>query len=421
MPAVDAMSKKIFARALVVTACPPPDPSKDVHGIYRRLALFVSALGDVSEAIEMLHFVPTTWHSPFGSAVELDDDQSKYWGVRVKVTTVSQRESPREWWRYLLAPFTISARPRFSVYCGEQQLNALKTSLDQRPEIIFVHRLAGAVPLAKMSRALPSVFFDLDDIEHRVKWRTARAATSRLAGLSNAMQVPAMYWAERSAIKHSCRTFVCSEEDRSYLDNVGTNDAVMAMPNAVAMPAIVPPTTAEQTVLFLGGYQYEPNAQAAQRLIMNIWPKIRQQLPLARLIIAGAEPERIEAFEHSPAGVEFTHFVKDLSELYARSRVVCSPISIGGGTRVKIIEAAAWAKPIVSTSIGAEGLSFKDEVEILLRDDDDSIAAECVRLLQDDELCRSLGEAARLKARATYEVGAVRERIARTFIQTATP
>jgi glycosyltransferase involved in cell wall biosynthesis len=100
---------------------------------------------------------------------------------------------------------------------------------------------------------------------------------------------------------------------------------------------------------------------------------------------------------------------------------VCSPISIGGGTRVKIIEAAAWAKPIVSTSIGAEGLSFKDEVEILLRDDDDSIAAECVRLLQDDELCRSLGEAARLKARATYEVGAVRERIARTFIQAATP
>ncbi len=415
----DEASRKIFARALVVTACPPPDPGRDVHGIYRRLALFVSALGDVSERVDILHFVPREWRSPFASVGELDEVQSKYWGLTVKVITVHQRESPREWWRYMLAPFTISARPRFSVYCGELQIHALDDCLDKRPDIVFVHRLAAAVPVMKTRHALPPIFFDLDDIEHRVKWRTARAASQRMTALSNAMQVPAIYRAERSAIKHSRKTFVCSEEDRSYLDHVGIGRAVMAVPNAVTMPDIVPAITDAPTILFLGGYQYEPNAQAAQRLIANIWPHVRRQLPNAKLIIAGAEPERISAFNSAPPGVEFTHFVQDLSELYARSRVVCSPISIGGGTRVKIIEAAAWGKPIVSTSVGAEGLSFRNDVEILLRDDDESIAAECVRLLRDVELCNRLGQAARLEARTTYESDAVRKLIAKTFAATS--
>lgn len=392
-------------RALIVTACPPPEPGRDVHGIYRRLGMFVGALGEISETLEILHF--TAADAPPPSSF-MNANQSAHWGTPVQVSTVRQRTPPREWWRYLAALFTIRARPRYSIYGGHQQLEALKACLDRKPDIIFVHRLAGMVPFFELHGTLPPTFFDLDDVEHRVKLRSAWMAGSNFSKLSNLMQVPALYWAERKAAKQSCRTFLCSEEDRRYLDRLGVTEGVTTIPNAVAMPSVNPAIPQTATILFLGGYHYEPNAQAAQRLITRIWPLISRRIPEARLIIAGASPERIPSFHTSPEDVEFTGFVDDLAALYARTRLVCSPIDAGGGTRVKLIEAAAWGRPIVSSSIGAEGLSFENGAEILIRDDDEGIAAECIRLLRDHQLGAKIGEAARQRAASTYELGAVR-------------
>jgi glycosyltransferase involved in cell wall biosynthesis len=93
-------------------------------------------------------------------------------------------------------------------------------------------------------------------------------------------------------------------------------------------------------------------------------------------------------------GVEFTGFVDDLEGLYQRSRVVCAPILAGGGTRIKIIEAAAYGKAVVATRVGAEGLNMRDGVELLLRDDPGSFADACLQLLNDAVLCERLGRAA---------------------------
>jgi glycosyltransferase involved in cell wall biosynthesis len=88
----------------------------------------------------------------------------------------------------------------------------------------------------------------------------------------------------------------------------------------------------------------------------------------------------------------------------------------GGGTRIKLIEAAGYAKPMVSTTIGAEGLTFIDGTEIQIRDDNAGIAKACVRLLKDDLLCAQLGEAARRKAKSTYDIPSIRNRIASDII-----
>jgi glycosyltransferase involved in cell wall biosynthesis len=87
--------------------------------------------------------------------------------------------------------------------------------------------------------------------------------------------------------------------------------------------------------------------------------------------------------------------------------VVCCPIYHGGGTRVKIIEAAAYAKAIVSTRMGAEGLEFDNESEIVLRNTPAEISHACVQLLQDADAAARLGRAALLKARSIYERTAV--------------
>lgn len=120
--------------------------------------------------------------------------------------------------------------------------------------------------------------------------------------------------------------------------------------------------------MLIGAYHHRPSVEAAERLITAIWPLIRSRVAEARLIIAGSSPGLISAFHSRPSDVEFAGPVEDLDALYRRSRVACCPISNGGGTRVKLIEAAAHARPMVSTSIGAEGLSFRDGSDFLIRE-----------------------------------------------------
>jgi glycosyltransferase involved in cell wall biosynthesis len=95
--------------------------------------------------------------------------------------------------------------------------------------------------------------------------------------------------------------------------------------------------------------------------------------------------------------------------------VVCCPIFYGSGTRIKIIEAAAYARAIVSTTLGAEGLVFENGTELVLRDGLAQLAEECVRLLQDPAAAERLGTAARERARVTYERSAVVAQLERLF------
>ena len=165
-------------------------------------------------------------------------------------------------------------------------------------------------------------------------------------------------------------------------------------------------------MLFLGDMKNTPNYLAAERMAQTIWPLVRVQVPDARLLIAGTNSDQLPSASAGLAGVEFLGFVPDLDALYAQSRVVCCPIMTGGGTRLKLVEAASYARPIVSTRIGAEGLDFTDGREALLRDDDAGFAAACVTLLQDDQLCLRLGAHARTTMAATYDVKKVEARIA---------
>jgi glycosyltransferase involved in cell wall biosynthesis len=113
--------------------------------------------------------------------------------------------------------------------------------------------------------------------------------------------------------------------------------------------------------------------------------------------------------------VSFAGFVGDLAPWYRSARVVCCPIYHGSGTRVKIIEAAAHAKAIVSTRLGAEGLEFEDGREIMLRDTPQALADACVQLLQSASSAQRMGLAARARAAELYEHGAIVRRLERIF------
>jgi len=132
------------------------------------------------------------------------------------------------------------------------------------------------------------------------------------------------------------------------------------------------------------------------------------------LAIIGPGP-RTALYPWVDESVTLAGYVDDLQPWHRRARVVCCPIYHGAGTRVKIIEGAARAKAIVSTRLGAEGLDFEYEREIILRAAPAEIAAACVCLLSDSDAAARLGRAALQKARCSYERGVVVQRLADIF------
>lgn len=399
-------------RALIVSPTTPPIPGRDVHGVYGRLGMEIRALGRVADSIEMLHLVHAKVAALYPDSDALGRIASAHWGVRVTVMLAPLRVREETMWRHYGAGiFSIRDQPRYFPYCGEVQIGAVEQCLDRSPDLVLVHRLDAMSPFLRLRRGLPPMLFDLDDVEHRVLMRSTFTAPVWPGKLAYLLQVPAMVAAERNGAGRSLNTFVCSEFDRLRLKRLGIVKGVVVIPNAIEIPAAVDPVASDRSILFLGAYNFPPNARGAERLVARIWPLVSRELPEARLVIAGKEPECIPSFRSPPPGVEFAGFVKDLTELYRRSRIVCAPLIEGGGTRVKLIEAAAYAKPVVSTTVGAEGLDFQNGSEIMIADRDAEIAAACVRLLRDDKLCQRLGSAARERARERHDRSKVQIRL----------
>jgi glycosyltransferase involved in cell wall biosynthesis len=395
-------------RTLVLSASEPPTPGRDLHGIYRRLAMFLDSIAEISEEIEVLHFARPGHWSLEKHPVELNEIQSSYWGRSVKSSVVPGSPFNSSVLGYALSVFSAAHQGRFSGFAGQSQMDAVRSSLRGAHQLIFVHRLGAMIPILRIGEELAPVVFDLDDIEHWVVLRAALQKPRSAREARRMLQVPAIMSAEYRAANLARKTFVCSNLDRSYLRSMRFGAGVTCVPNAIDVPPSVELHSRQPTILFLGSYQYSPNADAADRLISRIWPKIRAANSAARLVIAGSSPHLIKSFSRAPAGVEFPGIVKDLEQLYRETQVVCCPITQGGGTRLKLVEAAAYGRAIVSTRIGAEGLALQNEKDILIRDSDEAIADACIRLLADSVLCQQLGQEAHRAAIHNYDAKQVR-------------
>ena len=407
-------------RSLVITSNPPPVPALDVHGPYKRLGMFVKAIQRMSSQVEFLHLVPEKYLAQSGDQEQTQRSVSEFWGFPVTVTMAPIRRRPDTLWsHYGAGIFSIFAQPEFGQYSGPEQVAAVAACLDRKPDLVFVQYLAGMCPLLQCERPLPRVFLDFDSVEHMLRLRSAFSPPVWPGKLVYAAHAPAILAAEWTAAARARVTSVCSERDRRHLRRLGIRSNIVVVPNALAVPAKVEPLPKDKTLMFIGVYDYPPNAKAVERLLDRIWPMIHQRLPDARLLIAGKGGEYLPVFKRRVPGVEFLGFVPDVSALYARSRVVCCPLVVGAGTRIKLIEAAAYGRPMVSTRIGAEGLAFVSEEEILLRDDDVGFANACVRLLEDDDLCHRLASAARSRMQSLYDVSQIEERIEQLMRETA--
>ena len=150
--------------------------------------------------------------------------------------------------------------------------------------------------------------------------------------------------------------------------------------------------TATPTMLFVGALDYEPNTEAVEWFVSEVLPLITAKMPAARVRIVGRNPDRV-AWVGSELGVDLIGLVSDLGPELESADVSIVPIRVGAGTRLKVVEALAHSIPLVTTSVGCEGIALRNGVDALIADDAASFAEACISLMSDGELRQRLSQA----------------------------
>ena len=168
----------------------------------------------------------------------------------------------------------------------------------------------------------------------------------------------------------------------------GLRTIPLGMDTAVITPVWEPAPETPETHLFVGSFGHRPNRSAAELLVTRIWPRVLQARPGAELVLAGRGSRAfLSALPAAAVGprVRALGFVDDLADLYRRARVVAAPLSEGGGIKIKILEAMARGVPVVTTSVGAEGIADGTEGTLVIAPADECFADALIATAGDDE------------------------------------
>jgi len=261
------------------------------------------------------------------------------------------------------------------------------------------------------------------NVEHRLLSRYVAIELNPFKRLYAWSEMQKLRKWEQSTCRQATAVLACSELDRQLLSSLVPGLHVTVVPNVVDIDSyLIEDLDTAPTIQFQGGMDWLPNRDAVSFFVGKVHPILRQLSPQARFVVAGRNPSAdfIKKFINIP-GIEFTGNVPDMRAEIAKATVCVVPLRIGSGTRLKILESAAMAKPIVSTRIGAEGLDFVDGEEIVLADEPMPFARAVADLLADPSRRRALGLAARRRVEAQYSMASLRIALRETLAKIPAP
>jgi len=267
-----------------------------------------------------------------------------------------------------------------------------------RPQVVQLefHVMGQYLPLLAGERCLRIlVEHEPGHVAALERWRNARGP------IRWARAIDARAWErfERAVLAGVDAVVAFTDEDVGRLAALSPPMIVAIRPGIHVPARPLDSAGREREIVFIGNFTHPPNLDAALRLATTIHPRVRAHVPGVRLTIVGDQPPP-ELRALATTDVAVTGRVPDVAPILDRAAVVVAPLRLGGGIRVKILEALAAGKAVVASSLAMEGLAVTTGEQCIIADTDEAVAAAIVTLLEDAALRSRVGEAARQWAAA---------------------
>jgi glycosyltransferase involved in cell wall biosynthesis len=266
--------------------------------------------------------------------------------------------------------------------------------------------------------ATPTILFQ-HNVETTLWQRMASGEANPVKRVAYKMEARKMLRYETAALRKFQHIISVSEQDRSQMKEMQPLCPISVVPTGVDTRkyAVSPAASSEPPrIVFLGSMDWEPNVDAVSYFCQQIFPRVRVEFPSAIFEIVGRNPHpRVR--ELASAFVNVTGTVPSVESYLRDATLVVVPLRIGGGTRLKIFEAMAMGKAVVSTSIGAEGLEVQNGRDLILASDPESFSDAIILLLRDSSLRRRYEQAA-AKLVTQYDWSIVAQRFSQILQET---
>ncbi|HNR97176.1 MAG TPA: glycosyltransferase family 4 protein [Anaerolineae bacterium] len=304
------------------------------------------------------------------------------------------------WKRILLSP-----RPRYAMIFPTDQLRGPLRRLiaTHRFDVVILQPLYVA-ELSDEIRETP-VILATENVESEIARRNLANARNAVHRLRDWLEWRKLRDYEHRIVRRFRVCTAVSALDAAALNRIAPYAETYLVPNGVDTQAYLPEghTRRPNEILFFGTLNYAPNAEGIAWFCRDVLPHVRAEIPDARLAIVGRDaPERVRELAACP-GVELVGFVPDVRDRLWSATLSIAPLHSGGGTRLKILEAFAAKCPVVSTTVGVEGLEVRNDEHVIIGDSAEEFSRGIVNLLQDPDARARLTENARQLVEQRYD------------------
>jgi glycosyltransferase involved in cell wall biosynthesis len=295
-------------------------------------------------------------------------------------------------WRRGLAPVAVARETTAAVW---------RCARDWGADAVHLEGTFGAAA-AGLGRARGRVPAVIDEgcVHHLSYGRAAALASTPLGRARGRLRAWRLRRFERALARHADTVIAVSADEAAIVRSLAPSTRVVVAPNGVDADALTPSPPGD-AALFVGLLSYAPNRDAMTWFAREVVPRLGADGP--DVFVAGREPGvELESLARAAPRLRLLGFVPNLAPLYARAGVFVNPMRGGGGTRLKMLEAMAAGKAVVSTSIGAEGLALTPGRDVVVADTAPEFAAAVRALLADRPRAARLGRAARALVESRY-------------------
>jgi glycosyltransferase involved in cell wall biosynthesis len=297
----------------------------------------------------------------------------------------------------------LKGRPPDNAFFGSKTLERHLISNAGAFDVIQLeYEIFGRLPylIPEIARTVSVIV--LPDLLSESYSRIAKIEPSRRSRLWRRLNVPGFRRFEREVLPNYDLAIVMSDRERDLVARHVDVRRIAVVPNGadISSSPLEEASNPSPVVLFVGQLEYPPNIDAAKWLTEDIFPRVRAAYPSAQLVVVG-RPASMK-LSLSGEGVIDAGVVPNLSPYYRKADVVIVPLRAGGGTRLKILEAMALGRVVVSTALGAEGLDVVDGYHLVLADSAQALAEAVLRVFRNPAMRASIRVQARALVEARY-------------------